>query len=130
MLHGNTGFPKISRALEVNGSPMAEYVTDIDRTSFLATIHIHPAFLVQGIEMSEKMSEKMSGKMSERILESILKDSSLTIAELSDSLKISTWSVERALKELKEYGYLERIGSRKEGYWKVNIHPDKIEGEL
>ena len=34
-------------------------------------------------------------------------------------LNISEITIKRNIKELKEKGYIERIGSRKTGYWKV-----------
>ncbi|OVE82202.1 hypothetical protein BVY04_01655 [bacterium M21] len=41
----NTGFPKIARALNHNGSPAAEFVTDPERMTFLSVIHCHPNFV-------------------------------------------------------------------------------------
>jgi len=37
-----TGFPKIRRTLEANGSPGPIFETDEERTYFLTTLHIHP----------------------------------------------------------------------------------------
>ena len=36
-----TGFPKIRRTLEANGSPGPIFETDEERTYFLTTLHIH-----------------------------------------------------------------------------------------
>ena len=41
--------------------------------------------------------------------------------EISEQLKISEITVKRNIKELKDRGYIERIGARKNGYWKVNL---------
>ena len=41
--------------------------------------------------------------------------------EIAEQLKISEITVKRNIKELKERGYIERIGARKNGYWKVNL---------
>ncbi len=43
-----TGFPKIRRALEANGSPGPIFETDEERTYFLTTLHIHPESQVSG----------------------------------------------------------------------------------
>ena len=43
----NTGFGKILRALERNGSPKTLFETDYDRTFFAVTIFIHPKFSQQ-----------------------------------------------------------------------------------
>ena len=40
----NTGFQKILRALELNGSPKPLFETDDERTFFMTTIFIHPDF--------------------------------------------------------------------------------------
>ena len=41
----NTGFGKILRALEVNGSPKPEFETDDDHSYFISRIFVHEAFL-------------------------------------------------------------------------------------
>ena len=41
--------------------------------------------------------------------------------EIAEQLKISEITVKRNIKELKERGYIERIGARKNGYWKVKL---------
>lgn len=46
----NTGFGKILRALEKNGSPKPLFETDDERTSFAATLFIHPGFIANGID--------------------------------------------------------------------------------
>ncbi|MBW2596801.1 MAG: putative DNA binding domain-containing protein [Deltaproteobacteria bacterium] len=43
-----TGFPKIRRTLEANGSPGPIFETDEERTYFLTTLHIHPESQVSG----------------------------------------------------------------------------------
>ena len=41
--------------------------------------------------------------------------------EIAEQLKISEITVKRNIKELKDRGYIERIGARKNGYWKVKL---------
>lgn len=50
----------------------------------------------------------------------IKQDSKITATEISERLKMSLSTVRRRIKELKEQGKVERIGSDKTGYWKVN----------
>ncbi len=57
---------------------------------------------------------------SEKILEMIMLDSKVTTNMLAAELGISTRAVEKQLKKLRESGIITRIGSRKEGSWKVN----------
>jgi len=43
----------------------------------------------------------------------------LTIKELSEILGLSTRAVEKQIAKLKKAGKLERMGYRKQGYWKI-----------
>jgi ATP-dependent DNA helicase RecG len=81
---------------------------------------------VKGLEEitgSEKSLGKGSGKnlddSSNKILILIQKTPTLTIRELSEELDISTRAVEKHINSLKKAGKLKRMGSRKEGWWKV-----------
>ena len=40
----NTGFGKILRALEENGSPKPEFETDDDHSYFISRLFVHEAF--------------------------------------------------------------------------------------
>lgn len=55
-----------------------------------------------------------------RILELLAMNSRLSAAELSENLGISKRKIETNLAVLKSKGFLERIGSPKSGYWKIN----------
>jgi len=46
----------------------------------------------------------------------------MTATEISERLKISLSTVRRRIKNLREKGIIERIGSDKTGYWKVMEH--------
>ena len=49
----------------------------------------------------------------------IKQNSKITAAEISEQLNISLSTAKRKIKELKENGTFERIGSDKTGYWKI-----------
>lgn len=49
----------------------------------------------------------------------IKQDNKITANEISERLKISLSTVKRKIKELRDNGKLERIGSDKTGRWKV-----------
>ena len=69
-----------------------------------------------------KQGEKIvSEKMSEKVLELIKGNTKMTTAILAKKLKISTKTIERAIKTLKEENKIERIGGDKGGYWKIII---------
>lgn len=59
----NTGFGKILRALEENGSPKPEFETDEDHSYFISRLFVHEAFLKEAeSEKSQKGAEKRSRK--------------------------------------------------------------------
>ena len=55
----NTGFGKILRALEENGSPKPEFETDEDHSYFISRLFVQEAFLKEGKpEYSQKGAKK------------------------------------------------------------------------
>ena len=56
---------------------------------------------------------------SEKILSLIKNDHKITIAELSDTIGVSTRSIERNIEKLKLEGKLARIRAEKGGHWKI-----------
>jgi predicted HTH transcriptional regulator len=51
----------------------------------------------------------------------IKQNNKITAAEISERLNISLSTSKRKIKELKEKGIVERIGSDKTGYWRIKI---------
>jgi ATP-dependent DNA helicase RecG len=58
-------------------------------------------------------------KMSEKIMRLIAENNSIAIAELAGIIGVSTRTIERNLKSLKNEGGLKRVGTAKGGTWKV-----------
>lgn len=56
-----------------------------------------------------------------KIVELILNNPSITIIETADKLGLGTTTVGNNLKKLQDLKVIERVGSRKTGYWKLNI---------
>ena len=126
----NTGFQKIIRALNANGSPMPVFETDSDRTYFLTTIPIHPDFLISPNAENEHRNEHRIEHRSragitgltahERlVLDAIEQDRTVTIRDMAPQLGISQSSVSRAIKSLREKQIIQRIGSSKKGAWEI-----------
>lgn len=59
-------------------------------------------------------------QMEKRILSEIRKKPRATKKQINEILGVSQSSVSRATKKLKEAGIIDRIGSTKSGYWKIN----------
>ncbi len=74
-------------------------------------------------EASGKVQESIRISISKNqdfILLALQRDPHMTIPELSELVGISERNISENLKKLQALGLLERIGSRKKGYWKVN----------
>lgn len=63
----STGFPKIYRAMERNGSPEPNFITDTDRNYFLTILRNHPLSQVVSQELSQV--EEMLSERAIKILE-------------------------------------------------------------
>ena len=122
----NTGFGKILRALEKNGSPKPLFETDDERTSFAATLFIHPGFIANGIDSGNNNGNNNGNNYgnehqldnAERILK-IMKDTpQITIDQIVSDTGISKRTVSRIIKELKEKDMIRREGT-KNGTWIV-----------
>lgn len=76
----NTGFGKILRALEENGSPKPEFETDNDHSYFISRIYVHEAFLKETesekVEKKPEVSQKAvkHARGNERSLKEVLKE--------------------------------------------------------
>ena len=55
-----------------------------------------------------------------RILAEIRNNPNITKVRLMELLGLGKTTIDRGLSVLKKYGYIERVGSRKAGYWKVH----------
>jgi ATP-dependent DNA helicase RecG len=63
--------------------------------------------------------KKQNDPVNDTVFSLIKQDKNLTTTEISEQLKVSLSTVKRKIKDLKEKGIIERIGSDKVGYWKV-----------
>ena len=66
------------------------------------------------------VSEKKSTK--EKVLELMKRNPKITIKEIADMLNLTPKSIEWNIKKLKDEKIIERIGSNKNGSWKININ--------
>jgi ATP-dependent DNA helicase RecG len=137
----NTGVPKILRAVQANKSPVPSFLTDPDRTWFIAEFPIHPEFAADAVvasvqdettgkragkgsgkgsgKTSVKTSVKASVKTSVRIIERMRETPEITLEELANVIGVTQRSIERNIVRLKANGIIARIGGRKEGHWEV-----------
>ena len=82
---------------------------------------------VMGDKVGDKGSDKVGDKSTEsllnhtqaRILAEIRNNPNITKQHLAETLKLGKTTIDKGIAVLKKYGYIERIGSNKSGYWKV-----------
>ena len=80
-----------------------------------------------GDKVGDKGSDKVGDKSTEsllnhtqaRILAEIRNNPNITKQHLAETLKLGKTTIDKGIAVLKKYGYIERIGSNKSGYWKV-----------
>ena len=54
-----------------------------------------------------------------KILQIITNNPNVTQKEIAEELNVTTVTVKRNIKKLKEKGIIDRVGANKNGYWKV-----------
>ncbi len=74
--------------------------------------------------IENKVENKVGNKKSlnlrrQKIISEIRDNPNITIAELHQILGISETAISNNIMFLKKYGYIERVGPRKVGYWKI-----------
>ena len=64
--------------------------------------------------VNDTLNDALNGTLNE-----LKNDKNITQKELVEKKRMYLRTIKRNIKELKEKGYIERIGSKKTGYWKV-----------
>lgn len=68
-----------------------------------------------GKDLGKDLSESQR-----KIIVLIIQTPKITIKQMAEQLGLSDTSIENNIKTLREAGFIERIGGRKEGYWQYN----------
>lgn len=120
----NTGFRKILRALEHNGSPLPEFETDEEHSYFITRLHWHPAFAGNGdiVSSGDKSSDKLriSDKTighREQILTLLQKDGRITAGDVVRLLGLSAPGIRKILVQMVADGLIEAHGERRSRYY-------------
>lgn len=74
----------------------------------------------RALEELRESDQKSSQKSDQKILTAIKNNPDITINEISEEIKMSVSGVKKVLKQLREKGIIERVGSRKGGHWEIN----------
>ena len=71
------------------------------------------------IRVAKKKTDKKLNARRQRIISEMRDNPNITTAELELILNISETAIENNINYLRKNGYIERIGAKKNGYWKV-----------
>lgn len=123
----STGIPTIQSELKKNGSPRATIETNDERTFINVFIPTHSGCGDTVILNDPKNGPKGDPKdvlknLSERqklIMQIISEDSTITRQQLAQRTNISDSTIKREIAQLKELGYIERIGGKTFGHWEI-----------
>lgn len=119
----NTGFGKILRTLEENGSPKPEFETDDDHSYFISRLFVHEAFLRAGKKEREQKRAKKEPKKGAKkrsrkkwnILQRMKEEPTVTQVRLMEEFNLTRKQVQKIIKDLREDGLVERQGSNRSG---------------
>jgi len=116
------GVEKICSACQKDGVPQPEYTInpgDI-MIKFVAPESrvIRPAIDRVTNKVTDRVTKKVTEK-EEKLLALIVEDPGYTMPQLAGKLKVSRKSIAAWIKRLKEENIIERVGSARNGYWRV-----------
>lgn len=98
------------------------YYDAIAKSSAINDSGVFIDFMLQEIlnTLKNRYNTKSETKeIEEKILDIISSDIYITAKKISENLSISQRQVERVISDLKLRGVIERVGARKNGYWKI-----------
>jgi ATP-dependent DNA helicase RecG len=125
----NTGFRKILRTLEHNGSPLPEFETDEERSYFITRLRRHPAFAdAADYETTGKSSDKSSDKGSDKssdkttshrqkIIQVLEAKGRAQAGELARVIGLAPAGTRKVLSRMVAEGLIEAHGERRGRYY-------------
>ena len=114
------GIEKICEACKKHGVPMPEYTLHLEDIMVKFTPLGHQGILKdQNVLINVPLNVLINDPLEKEVLSAIEENSHITQAQLSTKLNRSDRQIRRVLKELREKGIIDRIGSRKSGQWIV-----------
>ena len=80
-------------------------------------------------DSSEKMYDYELTDTQKRIMNLLRSHKQLSVTKIAKQLDLTSRSIEKSIKKLKEYGLLVRHGSPKNGYWEVKEYEKNDEND-
>ncbi len=76
------------------------------------------------IQLGDKLGDRLGDKLGDnewKILKVVWENPASSIPEIARNVGISTTAIENNIKKLRKKGLMDRVGSPRTGYWKINI---------
>ena len=121
----STGIPTITAAMQKNGSPAVKYDFDDSYSWFMATVPVHPVFLKDTVSdtlndtLNDTLKVHQLSVRQKDIVSLIERNDRMTIDEIKTHFNVSRPTINRDILILKNAGVLQRVKSKKTGYWLV-----------
>ena len=113
------GIEKICSVCRANGLPLPEYTINPGDIMIKFTADKDKIINTSTNKLSDTNVVYLYGKSLE-VFKLIKIDPTITSNEIAQKLSISRKTVSQKIKYLKEEGLIERVGSDRSGYWKIN----------
>ena len=115
------GVEKICNTLRAENLPMPEYTVNSGDIMIKFTDPEDRIIRVPD-RVNEKVNEGVNVHVNDRqkeLLSYLVQDPGYTVSQLSEMMQVSRKTIAGYLKALKEKEIIERVGSARNGYWKV-----------
>ena len=108
-----TGIPRLFEACEEYGLPKPELI------DFDGDFRVNMYRKGSGKFIDNRVNDKVNDKVND-LLAILTNHPEYTVTQLADVSGVSRKTIAARLKELEGKGYIERMGSSRKGYWKIN----------
>ncbi len=112
------GIEKICSACEKDGVPQPIYT--VNPSDIMIEFTAPEDRVIRFGKVTDRVTEKVTDEEC-TLLSLLAEDPGYTMLKLSERMGISRKTVAQRIKQLKEKGIIERIGSDRKGYWKIKI---------
>lgn len=118
------GIEKICAACKNANVPVPEYT--VNPGDIMIKFSAPEELVVRSIrpKVTEKVTEKVIENLDDKslkILKLLVEDPGYTAVILSEKLSLSRKTISERIKKLRENKIIERVGSDRKGYWKINL---------
>ena len=113
-----TGIPRLFAACEEYGLPKPELI-DFDGDFRVNMYRKRDTNTKTGDQTCQQVNDGVNDEVN-KLLNYLKLHPDYTVTQFAEHFEVSRKTIAARLKKLKDKGYIERVGSSRKGYWKVN----------